>query len=1346
MIVIGDWCFKMKNKLFKRVRKLTTIVTIFAMFLGLSLTAVGDLIGMGPLTVKAEPGSVTAPKNPATAGTGSTAKDKGSGDKSKDKDKDKDSDKDKDDSDKDKDSGGGGNSGDDADKYSFYHVASNAAVYYDHSQNHEDAADDSKKKAETKFYDSGVTMGDAGGLIGYEDSKYDKDNWIGAVTANLSSSSESHDYATYDHGATRSLYEYTLYGHALNQMGLDSSTQPASFTDMARMITGGLMMIAYYLAGSVNLVFSWVVKILKFLNIFKVFDGPTINYNMGQGTSDLMNAHMGKNDFLMQYFGNVVKPIQSVYVSARHLGLYVVLPLFLVSIIILGFITDQFNKGGRIKKLIVGFFGALLGVAMCGSLYTQALDQFNIDTNQHNAADIALGHAYVDFADWAKKAQLGLPAYSKKAGAAINVSTNSGSNSAGTVTNGDGDVYGPRDLASVINHDVAQVDIGESGVSQAYQASDIWNYSPTNNNKKHSKLASFKGTKVLLNYMNASKYLPADFETQYKADINAGDKKYAGQIFKGLKAVTDGGPNFFVDNPKKAGSKTGYFTGSANPATNPNYVGNSSKLTDQKGKMRFDFLTGSTATGIQASKNKGGTYSFYGSTSTDNDNLSGLSPLAMYNYLSTDFTGSNVVVYSSKKATSGLVLSSHHAVNLVGLGFKQWLYYFNTLAVLICIGILGWGYAIATLFMVAKNMLKMVLHAIGAATGIAALFIRFVVTVIVSITQLLVTDFVYMLSSDILIGINMGAGTLFNNANAAANSGKGLILMGNFAKVNGGLEDVYLLFVTVLTVYGTKVLLKFRPEAVNQISRFFGDALDKWLNVGDYAMGGHSGYYQPPTSAGLADSMNNSGLGNGLSDGSRAGIAASDGALGERGTDSKSAGPTSGSTVKGGSQQQASGINGKNGTGGSNGTGGTTGTGKPDNATINNSNSDDDTVNNDNQDHSYNSDDDTVNGTNGEQDGMQEGVQNGDQQNLSQDQVQQAGVGDSAVNAQPESAETLSQADQDAINSEDAVPSTQALEAAGMNEADAEDAQQIAKFKDAETDADGNIVNNPEAAKAFDDYKAASGYQDNKEAMDAAKNTMQKVDQAKESLKQAGVAPAAKNAAKQNMTAPVAAQLASKTSSPLQNKRLAAAQQKIGSSLSKSKNAAVAATGARMMANAKGLSTNGQAGMQSTLAQVPSTPKGVSATHEMSNGEINNLAQSRQAQFEKGKSGAKALPLKVATAVGKYTASAACAIGGAGLTSITGNEHNALNQKSKELRQNTATTVAHAVAQTGRDLKAGINRTPAKIKNENLQAMRVHDDTVSAVQRHFGVTPVRARATRKPNDKTINSIRQAVKR
>lgn len=1339
MIVIGDWCFKMKNKFFKRVRKLTTIVTIFAMFFGLSLTAVGDLIGMSPLTVKAEPGSVTAPKNPATAGTGSS-KDKGSGDKSKDKDKDKDSDKDKDDSDKDKDSGGGGNSGDDADKYSFYHVASNAAVYYDHSQNHEDADD---KKAKTKFYDSGVTMGDAGGLIGYEDSKYDKDNWIGAVTANLSSSSESHDYATYDHGATRSLYEYTLYGHALNQMGLDSSTQPASFTDMARMITGGLMMIAYYLAGSVNLVFSWVVKILKFLNIFKVFDGPTINYNMGQGTSDLMNAHMGKNDFLMQYFGNVIKPIQDVYVSARQLGLYVVLPLFLVSILILGLITDQYNKGGRVKKLVVGFFGALLGVAMCGSLYTQALNQFNIDTNQHNAADIALGHAYVDFADWAKKAQLGLPAYSKKAGAAINVSTNSGSNSAGTVTNGDGDVYGPRDLASVINHDVARVDIGESGVSQAYQASDIWNYSPTNNNKKHAKLASFKGTKVLLNYMNASKYLPADFETQYKANVNAGDAHRAGKIFKGLKAITDGGPNFFVDNPEKskAKTKTGYFTysaGTADTEPNPNYVGQN--VSGQKDKMRFDFLTGSDAKGIQVSKAKNGTYSFYGSTSTDNKNLSGLSPLAMYNYLSTDFTGSNVVVYSSKKATSGLVLSSHHAVNLVGLGFKQWLYYFNTLAVLICIGILGWGYAIATLFMVAKNMLKMVLHAIGAATGIAALFIRFVVTVIVSITQLLVTDFVYMLSSDILIGINMGAGTLFNNVNAAANSGKGLILMGNFAKVNGGLEDVYLLFVTVLTVYGTKVLLKFRPEAVNQISRFFGDALDKWLNVGDYAMGGHSGYYQPPTSAGLADSMNNSGLGNGLSDGSRAGIAAGDGALGERGADSKSAGPTSGSTVKGGSQQQAS------GTGGKNGTGGTTGTGKPDNATINNTNSDDDTVNNDNQDHSYNSDDDTVNGTNGEQAGMQEGVQNGDEQNLSQDQVQQAGVGDSAVNAQPESAETLSQADQDAINSEDAVPSTQALEAAGMNEADAEDAQQIAKFKDAETDADGNIVNNPEAAKAFDDYKAASGYQDNKEAMDAAKNTMQKVDQAKESLKQAGVAPAAKNAAKQNMTAPVAAQLASKTSSPLQNKRLAAAQQKIGSSLSKSRNAAVAATGARMVANAKGLTTSGQAGMQSTLAQVPSTPKGVSATHEMSNGEINDLAQSRQAQFEKGKSGAKALPLKVATAVGKYTASAACAIGGAGLTSITGNEHNALNQKSKELRQNTATVMAHAVAQTGRDLKAGINRTPAKIKNENLQAMRVHDDTVSAVQRHFGVTPVRAKATRKPNDKTINSIRQAVKR
>lgn len=72
----------------------------------------------------------------------------------------------------------------------------------------------------------------------------------------------------------------------------------------------------------------------------------------------------------------------------------------------------------------------------------------------------------------------------------------------------------------------------------------------------------------------------------------------------------------------------------------------------------------------------------------------GMSPMAVYNYLSTEFSDTGIIIYSNEKASSGFIRSFHYSVNLIGGdGMVSFLIYLNGVVMLAVLIILALGYA-----------------------------------------------------------------------------------------------------------------------------------------------------------------------------------------------------------------------------------------------------------------------------------------------------------------------------------------------------------------------------------------------------------------------------------------------------------------------------------------------------------------------------------------------------------------------------------------------------------------------------------------------------------------------------
>lgn len=577
-----------------------------------------------------------------------------------------------------------------------------------------------------------VSAGNAGAYLGYYDS--DKSGGIsGWLSSMLSNSSSTYalslfdDYEYNEEGRPTGelkyggFYDYVRFGSLLNQIGFDSPGT-AFGSGAIRKVAGGIMVFVYGIATSVDVAFGLLVSLLNMLNPFRWFVtgvnavSSNLNYSIGDAIpQDSPLARLA--DLIGDY-----------YAAFANMGWQIIVPFMLVVLLATLLLSKRVNKMDKIKKFVIRVVFLGLGIPLLGSLYTTALTSLADYTVSDMSAYQIVMSTFIDFESWAVNSRLAIPT----SDAELSITTK-GEPTAATWAN-------LRETCYTINS--ATHKHYSYGASFDATSTADWNTAAlgeTTVTAAERQSGVQQAYDVLLRYMDGEFYNASDFDTGVK-----------GQLTNGSNNSTVGWTN---ENAEKWISQSDeiddYEDESTSPlADNTNLLFSNGALVLSKHEVYNDdgTLTGydyrcETTEAGPSGTNKGLRPNYVG----------GLSTMSMYNYLTSTFNKTKVVVYSNEKAASGAVRESHYSVNLIGGGLLGFLYWLNSIVMLIAVGIIGWFYAGSILFSNIKRSFSLILQVpfalLGSLQGIA----RVITYTFMLIIEIIATLFAYALVSDLLM-------------------------------------------------------------------------------------------------------------------------------------------------------------------------------------------------------------------------------------------------------------------------------------------------------------------------------------------------------------------------------------------------------------------------------------------------------------------------------------------------------------------------------------------------------------------------------------------------------------------
>ena len=336
-------------------------------------------------------------------------------------------------------SGGNQNAGD----LSLYHAASSVSGWYKASTNVNNNSDaihgpgsfkptDGSKRPEKECPGSGdgsalsggkadegcnldrwwslalSTPSSAGSFLGFYDVKY---SGVALGSSSSSASSEDISYkslATQSNGGYPGVADYAYFGAALHTMGLDQSGYGAA-VDQGRAVSGIVILVLAVLAAAMGAVFQLVLKVLMWINPF---------YYIEQGLNHAAPADSG-----LAWEGDssngFVRGLQGVLSYFSGIGVYVMLPLFIVSTLVLIVLianrsdSSSPDQRGRIRTLTRNMamrwaFIVLIVPLVCGSGY-YTMKSVNVASTMTTGTTDLVQSLYVDYGDWAQYNAMGIP-------------------------------------------------------------------------------------------------------------------------------------------------------------------------------------------------------------------------------------------------------------------------------------------------------------------------------------------------------------------------------------------------------------------------------------------------------------------------------------------------------------------------------------------------------------------------------------------------------------------------------------------------------------------------------------------------------------------------------------------------------------------------------------------------------------------------------------------------------------------------------------------------------------------------------------------------------------------------
>lgn len=655
----------------------------------------------------------------------------------------------------------------------------------------------------------------AGGLLGYCDALDESGIFSKWLHSQFSNSAVSFSHDTFKNlkedgsigDMASSMYAYCKYGQLLSMLGLDMAGESGSHP--IRWLGGVIMRFAYTIAIFVPRFFVMLVGVLKVINPFRFFNSRS-NLARIDGLDYYATATDGPTVALKSNGGgleSVASVLTTVYdFMYEHMVLIILTIAFAILVTNLVFSANK-NAFKKIKAYIMRLVVMFLVVPLCAMLYTETLNSLEDNLNvglSYGTTRIVMS-TFMDFEAWASMKSLATGG-SSVADLKLNTSTNRPEgttvlNLRTTCYNLNAQTWGARRAAELTDMGVPPFAYG--GVSSFFPTQSLSTsatnsaagdaVSEFNTSGGSSSLQNANVTEMVYDllerYQDGTFYYSSSFESEFKAKNKTRVSEILETAEKSGRTVSEFRKH--EDDLIASGSSNIVWGGSAG---------------------------GSGVSGDICSVS-GNKYDFSGSI--------GLSPMSMYNYLSSSFDEANVKVYSNEKSSSGFIRDSHFSVNLIGTSaLDQFLYYTNALALLLCVAVLGMGYALAVIFCNIKRSFLMFPEIITTTFGSLRAGARLVGHTMLLIVETIVTVLVYMVAVEFLMAINDLICTDMVRGLTATSVGGALVMGASLSAVivvSLILSTVMLVIFVIMALKVRKTIVKTIDEAVTSlIDRLFG--------------------------------------------------------------------------------------------------------------------------------------------------------------------------------------------------------------------------------------------------------------------------------------------------------------------------------------------------------------------------------------------------------------------------------------------------------------------------------------------------------------------------------------------
>ena len=646
----------------------------------------------------------------------------------------------------------------------------------------------------------------AGGLMGTSPSSRFDIRATGIIASN-SKNMSSYD-VTYlkaiTGGSSNGFSGYAAYGYYLATIGVDETSRSAQSPAM-RPTVGALMTALYLLSELADVMWKVIFDVLNNVHMFTLFDAESVKIGVSENkltSTDVLNA-------LKSWTSDI-------YNAAKGIG-GVILPVSLaVSLFSWLVLRKATQLGACFKGYLIRLVFITLNVPLLFGCYKTCLSWCG-DSNEgyanHIGAQVVLS-TFVDFEGWAKNATLS-PPQSLAGGGLI------------TTTRLDSVRKVCYDVNKTCNASGATIgdSVAELDSSAKYHESiltiDNESYTIT---AGHEHASTKDETLYILNllsrYGNGTKFTSSDWESAYQSTLVKGNKYGQGAhndlaVLCSLSCNKNNWINERVsDFAGSLGDKTITLTKSEVLDILKQRFSMDGSPFAAKGTLNCVLTSGTL--GSNSFMNIGG-----GSTPTGAPGTpSGLSPMAMYNYLNTDFKDGMIHVYSPESGSDG-DKCEHFSVTSVGSGVLKYLYVLDAIVILGSTVIITYSYGLSLLIANIKAMIKIIpqviLAMIGSMKGIAgALILTFAM-----VCEIVCTFLVYTIVSDLIYGMYK---FIEVPVDAAIQSGANGALM--------EMKEVFVLAVTIgLLAWLTKEALKWRYAIVTATSESVAAVINKLLGT-----------------------------------------------------------------------------------------------------------------------------------------------------------------------------------------------------------------------------------------------------------------------------------------------------------------------------------------------------------------------------------------------------------------------------------------------------------------------------------------------------------------------------------